>query len=231
VLRVGRALLLLAALGGAAACAHAPAAPRFDFFVAAGGDGDVWQAKVAEWQSRAVAESDRDPLPEDLRREMASARRSGRLSVKMASWEGEERRALARRVVAWTQGEARRHFRFDASFNPRHDHWATVGELLARNGDDCDGIDLIAWQLLREFGFDPESLFRLIVRRDRDGANHMVTLWFEDTEDPWVLDGTGAMTRSLRRFSEIAGWTPTKMFNDTRQFTVVPRAAGRLALD
>jgi hypothetical protein len=230
--RVLRALPLLAALLGLAACASTPDAPRFDFFVAPGGEGDVWQEKVAEWQSRAVTESERDHLPDELRRSLGAAARSGRLSVKMASWEVAERRTLARRVVAWTQGEARRHFRFDPSFDPRHDHWPTVGELLANNGDDCDGIDLIAWQLLREFGFEPERLFRLIARRDRDGANHMVTLWFEDGEDPWVLDGTGAMTRTLRRFSEIVGWTPTKMFNDTQQFTVAPRGASRrLALD
>ena len=66
------------------------------------------------------------------------------------------------------------------------------------------------------------------MRRDRDGAFHMVTLWFEDGDDPWVLDATGAMTLSMRRFSDIPiGWTPLVMFNETDRFVVAERSAGR----
>ena len=50
----------------------------------------------------------------------------------------------------------------------------------------------------------------------------MVTLWFEDPHDPWVLDATGAMTFQMRRFSEIKGWTPRKVFNETEQYQVTP---------
>ncbi len=79
---------------------------------------------------------------------------------------------------------------------------------------------------MREFGFPPDQLFRAIVRRDRDGANHMVTLWFEDRDDPWVIDATGAVTGSVRRFSDLPGWTPTKVFNEREQYT--PKQLQRL---
>ena len=74
-------------------------------------------------------------------------------------------------------------------------------------------------KLMREFGFPPDQLFRAIVRRDRDRANHMVTLWFEDRDDPWVIDAIGAVTSKVRRFSDLSGWTPTKVFNEREQYT------------
>ena len=59
------------------------------------------------------------------------------------------------------------------------------------------------------------------MRRNRDRRNHMVTLWFEDPEDPWVFDSTGVLTRGLILFSKIVGWTPTAVFNEREQFSVV----------
>ena len=47
----------------------------------------------------------------------------------------------------------------------------------------------------------------------------MVTLWFEDPDDPWVIDPTGAMSSGLRRMSDIPGWEPLKVFSDDREFT------------
>jgi hypothetical protein len=34
----------------------------------------------------------------------------------------------------------------------------------------------------------------------------------------------------MKRFSETDGWTPTKMFNETRQFRVIESPAGGFAL-
>lgn len=221
-----RRLVLAAALAAAPlACAHGgPPDPQWSFFVPAGAPDDVWERKVVDWQERARRDPDAELLVQASARASArSADLSGRLDVKMATWEGEERRALARRIATWAQQEARRHYRSDHAPDPLYDHWPTVAELLEANGDDCDGLDLIAYQLLREFGFRADRVYRLVVRRDRDGMNHMVTVWFEDADDPWVLDGTGALTQSLRRFSDLEGWTPTKMFNETRQFVVRPR--------
>ena len=137
----------------------------------------------------------------------------------MGRWENAERLAMARRVADWAQGESRRHYRFDPPTDAASDPWPTTKDLLRTNSDDCDGLDLIAYELLRQFGFPREQLFRAIVRRDRDGGNHMVTLWFDESEDPWVIDAIGAMTLKVRRFSELPGWTPTAVFNEQQQFT------------
>ena len=72
---------------------------------------------------------------------------------------------------------------------------------------------------MREFGFPQDQLYRAIFRRERDLGNHMVTLWFEDPRDPWVIDASGVVTKRVRRFSELLGWTPTVLFNDTTQVT------------
>ena len=56
--------------------------------------------------------------------------------------------------------------------------------------------------------------------RASDRQHHMVTLWFENRDDPWVIDPTGAMTQGMPRISEVAGWVPLKIFSDTEEFTV-----------
>jgi hypothetical protein len=48
----------------------------------------------------------------------------------------------------------------------------------------------------------------------------MVTLWFEDRDDPWVLDPTGAMARGMPRMSELPEWVPLKVFSDTAEYSV-----------
>jgi predicted transglutaminase-like cysteine proteinase len=148
----------------------------------------------------------------------------------IGEFEVEQRHALARRISEWARLKGRSHYVADHGEATRDedegvpamgDHWPTYSELVDANGDDCDGVDLIAYQLLREFGFAKDQLFRAILMRDRDRVNHMVTLWFEDPGDPWVFDATGAATRELVRFSKVEGWTPTHIFNETAQYTVV----------
>lgn len=225
-LLVASAGLLLASFGCASSPSGGGGARHFDWFSQSGlnGEDDLWYAKVEEWQGRARAEGTRLPKTE---RSLRSAEFSGQLLFSMAAFRDSERRELARRITDWTQRIARKHYKFDPGNNdPVYDRWPTVGELLANNGDDCDGLDLIAFQLLREFGFPPEQIYRGIVRRNKDDANHMVTLWFEDPHDPWILDATGAVTVQFRRASELPGWTPTKLFNLSEQFNVVERPAG-----
>ena len=65
-----------------------------------------------------------------------------------------------------------------------------------------------------------------MVRRS-DDQHHMVTLWFEDPDDPWVLDPTGAMTRGMPRMSEVPEWVPLKVFSDTEHFSVHGSALAR----
>ena len=50
----------------------------------------------------------------------------------------------------------------------------------------------------------------------------MVTLWFEDPSDPWVLDPTGTITTPMRRMSEIDYWVPVKLFTESVEYTVTP---------
>ncbi|HSJ98887.1 MAG TPA: hypothetical protein VLC53_17560 [Myxococcota bacterium] len=220
------AACVLAATLGCASTPGGRGARHFEWFSEAGlgAEGDAWYPKVEEWQGRAQIEGTRLPGTE---RSLRSAEFSGQLLHAMAAFRDSERRELAKDITDWTQRIARKHYKFDPGNNdPIYDRWPTVGELLANNGDDCDGLDLIAYQLLREFGYPREQLYRAIVRRNRDNANHMVTLWFEDPNDPWVLDATGAVSVEFRRVSELPGWTPTKLFNENRQFNVVEKAAG-----
>ena len=108
------------------------------------------------------------------------------------------------------------------------DHWATFEETLARGGDDCDGLELLVFHALRDLGFAETEVYRAIVVRPSDGQHHMVTLWFEDPEDPWVIDPTGAMTLGMPRMSELPEWAPIKVFTDRLEYTVKTRS-GSLA--
>ena len=52
----------------------------------------------------------------------------------------------------------------------------------------------------------------------------MVTLWFEDSKDPWVIDPTGAMTLGMPRMSELKAWVPIKVFSEDLEYTVRVRS-------
>ncbi len=163
------------------------------------------------------------------------ADRTNLLRKKFSAFMTERKRELAREFTEFSQREARRHYKSDPPTSLDDDHWPTIKELFDQNGDDCDGVDLIAYNLLRESGFQQGEIYRLVVRRERKKAYHMVTLWFEDRDDPWVLDATGAMTMKMRRFSELPpGWTPIVMFDEHErhwvgkvQHPAAPHGSGR----
>jgi hypothetical protein len=217
--------IALACVLGLGCASMAPSQSRYRFFTQPEPERDPWYEKVARWQER-----EREDLPGATLADAAAVREAGPYSrllrIKMGRWESHQRLALAKQLAKWAQAESRRHYRFDPITSQADDPWPTTKDLLDTNGDDCDGLDLIAYKLMREFGFPSDRLFRAIVRRDRDGANHMVTLWFEDRDDPWVIDAIGAATSSVRRFSNLPGWTPTKVFNEREQYT--PRRLQRL---
>jgi hypothetical protein len=175
----------------------------------------VWFEKVRHWQEREVAEN-----PAELRRSSLPDGRSGLLSEKFRAFADEERRALARRFVEWAQDQAMQHYRFDDRQDLAGDDWPTTKDLFEKNGDDCDGIDLISYNLMLDLGFPESEIYRAVIRRDSDGEFHMVTLWFEDPADPWVIDTTGAMTMKMRRLSALPGWTPAVIFNEAGHYTV-----------
>jgi len=200
---------------------QAPRTAAYDYFALPARD-DAWSRKIAGWQER-----ERSALPGPSAGSPASVSGSGRgagvgapsvpdLSSKFDSFRNEQRRALARQVAEWIQSQARDHYVPDGAV----DHWATLAETLQRGGEDCDGLELLVNRFLRESGFGEKSVYRAIVYRPADGQHHMVTLWFEDPADPWVIDPTGAMTTGMPRMSELRDWVPLKVFSETQEFTV-----------
>jgi hypothetical protein len=53
----------------------------------------------------------------------------------------------------------------------------------------------------------------------------MVTLWFEDPDDPWVIDPTGAMTLGMPHMSDMEEWVPIKVFSDEVEYSVKDRSS------
>jgi len=216
----------LLAVSLAIACAGHPRIDKtFDFFVPARAD-DPFYPKIADWQSRQRADhlTAAVPAPVPGADDDAGSHPFGLLRVKFEHFLKRHKRDLAQEFTAWSQRQARLHYEPDPETTLADDHWPTVEEFFEANGDDCDGVDLIAYALLREAGFRADEIYRLVVRRERDGANHMVTLWFEDPEDPWVIDATGAMTVEMRKFSDLPpGWLPRVMFNEDEAYDVLER--------
>jgi hypothetical protein len=224
----GRAAVITAALavtlcGGCLGLALGP--PAYRYFVTPGKD-EAWSRKIAQWQQR-----ERDPGAEVELRTPASVAGSGsgeeasaaagreELREKFDAFLGERRRAQAREVAAWIQDVAQQHYIADGPI----DRWATLDETFRHNGDDCDGLELLSYNLLRSLGFGEDEVYRAIVFRRSDGQHHMVTFWFEHADDPWVIDPTGAMTSGMPRMSQVPGWEPLKVFSETRDFDVVKR--------
>jgi hypothetical protein len=220
-LALGAAMLGCALTGGALAGGWA--------FFAPPALGDLWSAKIRGWQARELALGDTEALA------LAPASVSGRgagasapdgaedLRAKYFAFRRAQKRAMAEQVAEWVQREARHHYRPDGPI----DHWATLSETLDQNGEDCDGLELLVYHFLRDLGFREDEIYRAIVLRPSDGQHHMVTLWFESPDDPFVIDPTGAMTDGMPRLSEVPDWVPLKLFTETSEFTPQPLAANR----
>ena len=225
-----RGVLVLAAGALLAGCmtTHGSAPARYSYFGSPDAR-DPWSPKIAGWQSRERALPDNEELlapasvsGSALGVASAPSERSD-LRGKYLEYRAERKRAMARDVASWIQKQARRHYVEDGPI----DHWATLEETLRRDGDDCDGLELLVYHFLRDLGFSGDEVFRAIVYRPEDGQHHMVTLWFEDAQDPWVIDPTGAMVTGMPRMSEIPGWVPIKVFSEDEEYTVRPRPAPR----
>jgi hypothetical protein len=187
---------------------------------------DPWSPKIAGWQARERLRPavDADPGPASVSGAAGSGSEASSgggtaLRGKYLDFRAERRREVAREVARWIQRQARQHYIEDGPV----DHWATFEETLARDGDDCDGLELLVFHALRDLGFPREELYRAIVYRPTDGQHHMVTLWFEDRDDPWVIDPTGAMVSGMPRMSRVPGWVPLKLFSDAEEYTVRSR--------
>ena len=195
--------------------------PTYAYFSEPEGD-DAWSRKIGFWQERERAPGTNDPV--DAPALLVASKgdvdevsaESGSLEFKYTDFLAEKRRGIAREFTDWVQAQAHQHYVPDGPV----DHWATLQETFRSNGDDCDGLELLAYNFLRELGFGDDRVYRAIVVRRSDGQHHMVTLWFEDPEDPWVIDPTGAMTSGMPRMSRLRNWVPLKVFGEDRDFTV-----------
>lgn len=225
---VVRYAVLGAVVGLVVGCAGLPLGGSgnagFDYFALPNAD-DPWTAKISAWQRRETAEVSDPPtlaaVADGEARGLVPVADEPVLRSKFASFRAERRRTIAREFATWIQTEARDHYVADGPV----DHWATLEETLERNGDDCDGLELLVFHGLRDLGFSEDEVFRAIVYRPGDGQHHMVTFWFEDPNDPWVIDPTGAMSSGMPRMSNIPDWRPLKVFSGNREFTARPLAA------
>jgi len=222
VARCARALALASLLSTCLAlgCGGVQGVGSYRYFERPAPD-DPWSRKIARWQDRERAED----AAVEAGGPSASTVAAGpsapggsspdSLRAQYRAFRVEHKRELARELATWLQEEAKTHYIPDGPI----DRWATLEETLAKNGDDCDGLELLGYQFLRDLGFRDE-VFRAIVYRPSDNEHHMVTLWFEDPRDPWVIDPTGAMTTGMPHMSEVAGWVPLKLFTETAEYTV-----------
>lgn len=230
-LAAGFLLGLVVALG--AGCAGLVKAPvRYDYFEAPAVT-DAWSPKINGWQRReradngsffsaSILDSDNasaNPVASDAAHSDKDHEQflpDDGLRGKYFGFRSERRRAMARALAFWIQGESRSHYVADGPI----DHWATLEETLRGNGDDCDGLELLVYHALRDLGFAANEVYRAIVYRPSDGQHHMVTLWFEDRADPWVIDPTGAMTLGMPRMSSMPEWVPLKVFSEDLEYSV-----------
>ena len=202
-------------------CVHrgGPTVTRRDFFVAAQPD-NPWNRKIENWQKR----HERD---ESVRRPEATPT-TAELGEAYEAFTVEMRRRVVEETVHWVQEQSRRFYRSDGEY----DHWATLGDVIRTGGDDCDGLDLLTFVLLRRLGFRQSEIYRAIVVERSSGQHHMVTLWFRDgasSSDPLVLDPTGVVSREVVSLSSVPDWDPIELFDERVHFAVQKRAVSDVA--
>ena len=191
----------------------------FDFFVPADA-ADPWNSKIKNWQGRHAT----DETVHGVKNADSSLGRDYDLFSR------EIKRRVAKEAVAWVQARSRSHYRPDGA----SDHWATLGEVIRSGADDCDGLDLMTFVLLRKMGFAKDEIYRAIIVEDGTGQHHMVTLWFEGGErtDPFVLDPTGVVTNEMVRLSQVPDWEPIELFDEQAHFEVRnPKTPGLMVSD
>jgi len=211
--------VVLVTVGG---CAHPIASGSALAYFTAPAPDDAWSRKIRGWQQREQV-GPAGPAPVGAEPPRVDPAERGSLRNKYNEFLVERKREVAAELATWIQEQSRDHYIPDGPV----DHWATFEETLQNNGDDCDGLELLAYHSLRQLGFRDDEVFRAIVVRPSDGQHHMVTLWFETPDDPWVIDPTGAMTTGMPRMSEVPGWKPLKVFSEKRDFTVTQKRARR----
>ncbi|MBW2279303.1 MAG: hypothetical protein JRG82_01075 [Deltaproteobacteria bacterium] len=218
------------------ACVTAPDARHYALFEPVGAD-DVFVPAISSWQAENRLEELADEVAV-LRRRLAEHGASrtpaessadavsdpsgeSALGVAYAGFRSHLRRGVVNDTVRWVQQQSGLYYRPDS----RGDDWPVLAELLDRGADDCDGMDLLTFSLLRRLGFEPGEIYRTILRNRADDRYHIVTLWFEPghRDDPWLLDSTGEVSETVRPLSEHPDWEPLRLFDETRSYAVRAR--------
>ena len=147
-----------------AGCSGTLAGPvGYEYFATPDRD-DPWSRKIRFWQARETAER----LDGAVAGPAAVAGPGARdfeaagvesLAAKYTSFRVEHKRQMARDLAEWIQQQARQHYVPDGSV----DAWATLDETLRNNGDDCDGLELLTFNFLRDLGFAESEVYRAIV--------------------------------------------------------------------
>ncbi len=213
-----------------AACASVPQPLNYDLFVPVA-EGDEYAPAIQHWQAESRLE--------DLSAEVAElrAKLSGNalplpgagdagagdtpLGLAYRGFRSELRRNVVDQTVHWVQQQSGLYYRNDGNL----DDWPVLGELLAAGADDCDGMDLLTFSLLRGLGFEQGEIYRTIVRHLDTGLHHIVTLWFAPgrRDDPWLLDSTGEVSRAVIPLSAQTDWEPLRLFDESTAYTVRAR--------
>ena len=124
-------------------------------------------------------------------------------------------------MVRWVQLNSGLYFAADGEL----EHWPTLDEVLASGGDDCDGMELLTFELLRRMGFGPGELYRAVLVETQSDRHHMVTFWFPQGRgrEPYVLDPSGEVSREVLPLSGIHSWEPVLIFDEAEQFAAERR--------
>jgi hypothetical protein len=93
------------------------------------------------------------------------------------------------------------------------DYWPTLSFVLRTEREDCDGFELLMYHSLRE-RVTSGKVFRAIMSSDIRIVHHMVTLWFDNKNDPILMDPTGVIVDKPVRLSKTNGWKILVMFDD-----------------
>ncbi|MBW2714022.1 MAG: hypothetical protein JRC77_09760 [Deltaproteobacteria bacterium] len=196
-------------------CASIAPARSFEFFVEATPENQPWYDKIQDWRERSNADPNSPVgLPATvLSGELTELDPIPPLWPRFNQFHREYQLELVRRINAWSQHWAFRHYIKDIDESVENDPWPTFSELLEQDGDDCDGLSLLNYELLLLFGFDRNKVYRAVVQRNSDGVNHMIVLWFQSENDPWVIDITRSTSGTVEPISKMHGWQPVAMFN------------------
>jgi hypothetical protein len=214
-------------LAGLLACATPPHAPEYALFEPLPGD-DAFAPAIEHWQAESRLEALTAEVAE-LRAQMAGANPppvtepdgDSALGAAYGEFRSELRHGVVSETLRWVQQQSGLYYRRD----PGADDWPVLGELLAAGADDCDGMDLLTFSLLRRMGFERGEIYRTIVRNVETDLHHIVTLWFEPgrSHDPWLLDSTGEITKRVIPLSAQTEWEPLRLFDETSAYTVRAR--------